>query len=370
MEWNEMLQYFDKIIKDYNFHLIRENEEFLNKHPDRKEDFKLTTVVIDDEEHRRWLFYDGETKTTYMNHYGEVAYQIFDSLVKSVPDNPNHEKFMEKARKHKIPESVLNECVKWAALYRDKILQIVNEISKNDQKDTLHAFDIWRQNRHIMYTKIWGREENLYSSSMEDMLEFCYDWTQEKVEEAVASDHEEAEELNDDMERVFKKNLFIFHDTIVIPDEEYGYIWGKVYVARDYGDTFSFDLLRILQGRVEKKIHLCPRCSSLFYSNDSKKRYCPDCRQEKNKIRQEKRMENPARKIHKNIIDSLRNTYGGGTVLDEFITESNYYWECVQGKQVSPHPGYDDNIQTKEDYLKWLEDYQAKIRKRKKPDKG
>ena len=74
------------------------------------------------------------------------------------------------------------------------------------------------------------------------------------------------------------------------------------------------------------------------------------------KIRYANRKSNTARKLHQEV---LTLAYGKekkpNDVSNNFLNESNYYWDIVQGKKPEKVKGYSNRIKTEEQYISWLE---------------
>jgi uncharacterized Zn finger protein (UPF0148 family) len=121
-------------------------------------------------------------------------------------------------------------------------------------------------------------------------------------------------------------------------------------------DIFPLDLFHVFVTGKAETPRICPRCGQLFYTDSNKYKYCPDCQGQSATIQTENRKKN-VRYLHKRISDRIRNNRKySSDFLDDFMSESNYYWYLLRGKDITPNPDYTANIQTENDYKQWLQE--------------
>lgn len=135
-------------------------------------------------------------------------------------------------------------------------------------------------------------------------------------------------------------------------------IGGKIESVSTYSmdslvHLFEFDLYKVLVDGSCGIFHICQHCEKAYFDNDSKTKYCPDCRKNQKQILAQNRKSNKARYLHKRIQDKLKQQKKD---TSDFSVESNYYWSLCQNKK--PKTGrlenY-ENITSEESYMAWLE---------------
>ena len=125
------------------------------------------------------------------------------------------------------------------------------------------------------------------------------------------------------------------------------------------------DILELINYKFSLKY--CPICNELFVKRDKRVNFCPKCSADKKaqkKYNDRKRKRNTIQIEHKAIVDMLRNR---GEDYNDFVTESYYYRDLIEGQEVSSCPnGYDSSIQTKKQYEEWLKQKHKELTKRPK----
>ena len=146
---------------------------------------------------------------------------------------------------------------------------------------------------------------------------------------------------------------------------EYNGQYPTVFLIDGLGQLYSRDLLELIN--LKYSLDYCPICNKLFVKRDGRVNFCPKCSADKKaqkKYNDQKRKRNTIQIEHKAIVDMLRNR---NEDYNDFVAESYYYRDLIEGKEVSPCPtGYDSFIQTKEQYEEWLKKKHKELTKRPK----
>lgn len=137
------------------------------------------------------------------------------------------------------------------------------------------------------------------------------------------------------------------------------------YLVDNIGFLYGRDILELINFKYS--LTYCPICNKMFAKKDKRVNFCPKCSADKKAQKQyndRKRKKNPIQIEHKAIVDMLRNR---GEDYNDFVTESYYYRDLIDGKEVSSCPvGYDSSIQTKRQYEEWLKKKHKELTKRPK----
>lgn len=116
----------------------------------------------------------------------------------------------------------------------------------------------------------------------------------------------------------------------------------------------------------EENTRECELCHKKFLMIHGNQKHCPDCFKT---IQINNRKKNRERYLHKVITDYINNYRRSeqGNSSKDFRDESNYYWAIVQDKtpKTERKNWYLDYIQTKDDYMEWLERKYAEIKNSK-----
>jgi len=212
----------------------------------------------------------------------------------------------------------------------------------------------WKMYRNAKYVSLWKDIIDLSEDTEENYKKESGIYTQENIREIVESNHAEAIELNNSVYNVHIKNFFCFCDYVTFYGTDNFPLIGRGYIARTPGDMFASDLYHVLVSGLAGIPHRCPRCGHIFYPNN-KSKYCDECKKDSSAIRNEKRRQS-VRYFHKKVYDkiTLSKKYDDN-FRNDFMNESNYYWDIVQGKEVPDNPLYRERIKTESQYKKWLE---------------
>lgn len=143
------------------------------------------------------------------------------------------------------------------------------------------------------------------------------------------------------------------------------------FKLEEFCNLFILDFWEFLFNPIfrKSKTHVCPNCNSIFISTNNQATYCEVCKQPEimGKIRYENRKKNKARKLHQDILTMTYkfNKNKENEYSNAFLNESNYYWDVIRGKRPEKIKGYSTKIQTKEDYIEWLEMKRKELKGRK-----
>lgn len=130
------------------------------------------------------------------------------------------------------------------------------------------------------------------------------------------------------------------------------YKWHYVFECEHDSNLLYFDMQEMRNSK--KKYRYCHTCDKLFIAN-GKQKNCEQCRPNYKKNQDRKRKETLEGK-HKKVQNYIRNCGKvDDNVLNDFMNESNYYRNIVQGKTQEINPEYKEPIKTSKDYAKWLE---------------
>lgn len=311
------------------------------KEPHKAKRGKLRFLVVEDCSNKQWFIYDSaDTNVPYMKvPFGDYAVMLLNGL--------HGKKYYGKLLYDKrYLDSLSDEAISMLD-YLSIILTHLKRYEKTLDQNSLTTtiFKIWSTFRYCVHEP-WGYYVELSNSTAEDYVNFDND----EIEKLLLLDREEAKDGLRTLHKIISERLFVYYDRIVFNDND-KVIFGNTYAAFSPEYIFSLDLLHILNGDVPS-LRRCPRCKMLYFSNNYKAKYCPDCKQDSKKIRAENRKNNPCRYLHKQITDLLNN-YGDGS--EDFREESNYYWSIVQGKPPKSKPiNFDSTITTEKAYYDWL----------------
>lgn len=350
-KWKESYEKYGKKVSDY-----------YDKKSDR---IVLRYLVIDDSINKRWAIYDSSTKKIIYFNWGELSILLLNSLILYSPENVYFKKYYDQFISMGGSDDDYNN---WQKITRECIdelnklfiaLSTLNDYRKiHSETDTeKYTYSLWLDYRYCTKTKLWASIVNSRNATEKDFARNCSWADNDEIKKIVNGYHEHAQEEEEMLHDIVTKELFIYHDFMVVSYDDNSIISGNAYVAVDIMDIFSLDLLHVLKNDTETP-RKCPRCGQLYFSNNNKSKYCNECRTQSNVIRQENRKNNPCRYLHKQITDLLNLYYDDTT---EFRIESNYYWAIITGKKPKQiPPSYNKDIKTEASYMKWLEDYKTK----------
>lgn len=140
-----------------------------------------------------------------------------------------------------------------------------------------------------------------------------------------------------------------------------------VYTSDDEVLIAMIDLQEIRNQNYDFK--KCVHCGKVFIQKDGRNKYCRECSEKYKKIADQKRKETPRGK-HKIVSNYLRNAGCFSDIeIGDFMRESNYYWDNLQGKSVEREKTFTSNISTEEEYVYWLKkchnDFKSEAKHRK-----
>ena len=164
---------------------------------------------------------------------------------------------------------------------------------------------------------------------------------------------------------------------------------AKIYTFNNYEEfdaapLFAADFFELLFNQdVNLMVKRCT-CGALFITSYHQATFCPDCKsKDENLYNFYSAQRSESRKLHKKILDLINNRatdiqiealnkrYNNapapdGSATYHFRTESNYYDSIVSGKRPStPKLDFYLDIDSEEQYLKWLEGIREIIKKAK-----
>lgn len=345
--FDDIIQERQEIVDDlcnlYDFHQEKWKKRFSGSHsePHKAKRKKLRFLVVEDCDNKQWFIYDSDdTDIPYMKiPFGDFTIMLLNGL-------HGKEYYGGLLYDKRYLDSLSDKTI---SLLNDLATILINlkhyekTLNQNDLRTTI--FRIWSTFRYCTL-KPWGYYVELSNSTAEDYSDLAED----EIEEMVSLDREEAKDGLQMLHRIISQHFFVYYDRIIFKDND-KVIWGNAYIAESVEYIFSLDLWHILNGDVPSP-RRCPRCKMLYFSNNYKAKYCPDCKQDSKTIRAENRKKNPCRYLHKQITDLLNN-YGDGS--EDFRKESNYYWAIIQGRAPKAEPiNIDPAITTEKAYYDWL----------------
>lgn len=322
----------------------------------------LKYSIIEDTENRRYVLIDLTQENSEPDflpfgvYFASVANQFIDSNEKSIYHKTFLERCVMKDRMEKMQkcQKALTELL---SLIRDA--NFMRSKRNEDVPLKVSLLHEWKKYRYLSIPEVYS---NIYS-----YLEGYSDDFKQRAEELGELDNILSLESRrteffwdalDQVHRIIKKRFFIPYDVVCIFNKgEWitGQAWFCTYNT-DY--IFSRELYHLLVDNLVEAPRFCPRCNHLFYSNNKKAKYCPNCKENYKEIRNNARKANEVGYLHKRIYDKISSTkrYDRND-LDKFVVESNFYRDIVRGKEPATpiEPWYDLNITTKEQYQAWLE---------------
>ena len=348
IKWfNSIIQECQEKVHDlcdlYDLRQEKWNKQSPKRHgePHKAKRGKLRFLAVEDCDNKQWFIYDSDdTDVPYMKiPFGDFTIMLLNGL--------QGKEYYGRLLYNKIYLDSLSD--KTISMLNDLATILTNlkrykkTLNQNEIKTTI--FKIWSTFRYCVHEP-WGYYVQLSNSTAEDYS----DLGDNEIKEMLLLNREEAENGLHMLHNVISKHFFVYYDRIIFKDND-KVIWGDAYVTENVEYIFSLDLLHILNGDTETP-RRCPGCNMLYFSNNNKSKYCPDCKTRYNEIRLENRKKNPCRYLHKQITDLLNN-YGDGS--EDFREESNYYWAIIQKKEPKSIPlNIDSSITTEKDYYNWL----------------
>jgi len=197
------------------------------------------------------------------------------------------------------------------------------------------------------------------------------------------------QKTNDTMQRLVLNALSHTGTTYMSVDNEHEPEIAKIFTFNSYDEfdaapLFAADFFELLFNQeVNLMVKRCT-CGALFITSYHQATFCPDCKsKDENLYNFYSAQRSESRKLHKKILDLINNRatdiqiealnkrYNNapapdGSATYHFRTESNYYDSIVSGKRPStPKLDIYEDIDTEEQYLKWLEGIREIIKKAK-----
>lgn len=146
--------------------------------------------------------------------------------------------------------------------------------------------------------------------------------------------------------------------------------WYPAYNISDNNEDVLLAMVDLQELRNQNyNFKRCKQCHKIFIQKDGRNKYCKECSEKYKKIADQKRKQTPRGK-HKIVCNYLRNAGSFSDIeIGDFMRESNYYWDNLQGKSVEREKAFTSNISTEEEYVFWLEkchnDFKSEAKKRK-----
>ena len=301
---------YDKIIMD--FQILKDSKKpYINY------------IIIESEKDKYYIVIDSTSNLNSNDYniftipFGDIALTYLNDFMKESKDSKNRENPLEEMqilldRSNHVKN--LMDIIK----NRDNYMKASN----NPAATQCALVREWKMYRYILYE----------------------DWKKVECEE------------EDSLHLFLNDRNIIYYDTVY-----FGYgTWqfGKCWFVHAYPDIFPLDLQHILVDRAVAVPRFCPRCGLMFYSNNNKSKYCPECKKQSAAIRKENIKKNPERYLHKRVWDKIhahQDKYDRD-FLNAFMNESNYYYYTIIGKptDIKRLNSY-QNIDTIEKYREWLE---------------
>ena len=267
--------------------------------------FNLRFCVIENTERKEYLVLDSENdfEMGFCIPFGGIVSNLLNSFIKLNPNSVHHNDF--KANLLEYGQTFSDEDIINQYNLRSKDIDQLIRIIK--QRDTFKYPD--KIALKCAYIRDWKKYRHI----------FCEDW-----------DGLESEENH--LHKVTEKS-FIYYDLIYF-DYSGEWTYGNVWFAELEANIFPQDLYHVMVDNSAKLPRFCPRCGLMYYSNNNKSKYCPECKKQSNDIRKENIKKNPTRYLHKRVWDKInahKDKYDKD-FLNAFMNESNYYWHNISGK--------------------------------------
>ena len=328
---------------------------------------RLEYCVFENMKTKEYIVFDSKDDfNTYTSiPFGGVVACTLNGYIKSNPKSVHHANYKKELQEYggyNAPD-IDERLSLYHVIYGKTLNELISYIKQRDtykyhDKIALKCSFIreWKKYRYMIYDKVWSEYLSLSETQKADH-DFNNTFTNDELKDIVENCHEEAAELSDRLHKIVCERLFIPYDKIyfVFRDE---WAYGNVWFSQGEGDIFSRDLYHVLVDNAAKIPRFCPRCGLMYYSNNNKSKYCPECKKQSNDIRKENIKKNPARYLHKRVWDKInahKDKYDRD-FLNSFMNESNYYWHNISGKpsDLQKLDSY-QNIDTIEKYQEWLE---------------
>lgn len=347
-------------IDNIDFENMRERFKIIKSNINRN----LTYCVIEDLNNKQYIFID-LTKEDWRPefipfgiYFAEVANCFIDSDENAV----YHNTVLERKEIAKQIDSM-----KRCKSAMEELLSLIRNIDKlkNKYKDdkglTAALLREWKKYRYISISDVYHHAYSYLEGYSDEFKQRSEELGE--LENILSLEKDGAEFFWETLEHIhctIKSCYFIPYDDVYIYVPQIGeWITGQAwFCTKDTDYIVSRELYHLLVDNLVEAPRFCPRCNHLFYSNNKKTKYCPNCKENYKEIRNNARKANEVGYLHKRIYDKINCTkrYDSND-LDKFVVESNFYRDIVRGKESATpaEPWYDLNITTKEQYQAWLE---------------
>lgn len=145
-------------------------------------------------------------------------------------------------------------------------------------------------------------------------------------------------------------------NTLNVTQHLYNNKWYPAYERTNETDEVLIAMIDLQELRNQSyNFKRCIHCNEIFVQKDGRNKYCENCSKNYKKIADQKRKQTPRGK-HKIVCNYLRNAGSFSDIeIGDFMRESNYYWDNLQGKSVKREKTFTSNISTEKEYVYWLE---------------
>lgn len=152
----------------------------------------------------------------------------------------------------------------------------------------------------------------------------------------------------------------------------------EVFRMPDASFLFALDLWNILfQKNLKLKFKCCEECNDFIWYKNNNQKYCPICKEIKNRSNKKKsnatQQKDIIKRIKKRITARFTTTqkYANDQMkyLSDFVSQTGYIEARLSGEERQYNPDYNNTIQTEEEYREWLIAYEEHSRIYKKSQK-
>lgn len=341
---------YDDILTEFSLHSGIDIDEY-------------TLLVVEDIDNRQWILYSSYTGEYIIKPFGHITADMIYEYLSRIDSDIHHNKLMQWYDENEIEYNAETgeKNAEFLKPYISQLQSIILDLAqyrKLPDKAKMKAalLETWKMFRNAKNVSLFKEIISLSEDTEEnykDVPDRNY-FTTEEIKELVESNHSESVKLNNDTYNIHIEKFFRFCDYITFYDHDNVPATGRGYIASTPGDIFASDLYHVLVSGLSGIPRLCPRCGHIFYPNN-KSKYCYDCKKDSTAIRNEKRRQS-VRYYHKKVYDKITQSKKyDDDFRNAFMNESNYYWDIVQGKEVTINPMYKERIKTEVQYKKWLE---------------
>ena len=292
--------------------------------------------ILENMTEKKYIIFDIKSNWRYIIvPFGGMIYLLLNMFIDSDKKAVYHKELLEICPSYTI-ESMI-KCKPMFDSLRSVILRMEENNKQYSDKTALKCSYIreWKKYRYMNLTEFFSK----FSCYLDDT-----DYPEN-----------ERQEFFDTIHRIISKNFFVQHDVFYLQSDK-GWFHGMTWFATDIDYLFSRELYHLFVDNAIAAPHICPRCGHFYYSNNCRSKYCDLCKSNYNNIRKEYRQKNQARYLHKRINDRLHSKRFSETDLNDFMIESNFYWDIVrQNTPKTPKEPWYKDIKNEEEYKEWLE---------------